>query len=387
MDLQQILTNVSIIDIAAVVGYFIGIFCIARQFSQFGRQYFNLFFILGLIHLSFTFYYYFWTLAGNGGDCILYIDNTIEIENWLGSYGFGTTFITFVLYPLLKLGFSYLGCSVIFSFVGLLGYKYLLLVAIRVNNYSWSNYFYLLLMPNLHFWTNAVGKDGLIFFAICLIIYNLSYNKRIIAYLLPVLIVGSIRFHVLAFIVAAFLSATVFFNTKLRSHQKVFLSIAIIAVMALFFPVFLRHIGVENIFDIVELQEHRMLSHMKGGGAVDVTDANIVTKWFAYMFRPLFFDVNNTMALMASFDNLVWLTAVIYALLHLYRAKTRNRGLRLGFQIWFYFLAILYITLPLAFELANLGLALRQKTMALPFLFLLIIHIHYLYRTTNVSKI
>ncbi len=292
-----------------------------------------------------------------------------------------------MLYPLLKLGFSYLGSSVIFSFVGLLGYKYLLLVAIRVNNYSWSNYFYLLLMPNLHFWTNAVGKDGLMFFAICLIIYNLSYNKRIIAYLLPVLIVGSIRFHVLAFIAAAFLSATVFFNTKLKTHRKVFLSIAIIAVMAFLFPIFLRHIGVENISDIIELQEHRMLSHMKGGGAVDMTDANIVTKWFAYMFRPLFFDVKNTMGLIASFDNLIWLTVTIYALLHLYRIKTRNRGLRLGFQIWFYVLAILCITVPLAFELANLGLAVRQKTMALPFLFILIIQIHHLCRTTNAGKI
>ena len=71
MDLQYTLTNVSIIDIAAVFGYIVGIFFIARQFSRFGRIYFNLFFILGLVHLSFTFYYYFWTLAGNGGDWIL----------------------------------------------------------------------------------------------------------------------------------------------------------------------------------------------------------------------------------------------------------------------------------------------------------------------------
>jgi L-asparagine transporter-like permease len=144
-------------------------------------------------------------------------------------------------------------------------------------------------------------------------------------------------------------------------------------------PVFLAHIGLDDVSGVVELQEQRMSSHLKGGGAIDMTDANIVSKWFAYMFRPLFYDVRNAMGLMASFDNMVWLIAVFYALRRLWRVKKKDRTMRLGFQMWFYILSTFCITLPLAFELSNLGLALRQKTMVLPFIFLFIVHINYVY--------
>ena len=329
------------------------------------------YFILLLEHLCITLAYYFYSFNNLADSTIYYLKTYNITTGWLSSFGFGTDFIHFILYPFVHyLELGYLGCFFIFSSLGLIGFFMLAKVALDINKNNWTFLLLLLLSPNLNFWTVAIGKDSLIFFSICFIIYNLYYKKNIFWYTIPLIFIALIRFHILAFIGFSFAIVTIFFNKKIKLSLKILLSIFFLILCILIFPVFIERIGLDDISNIEQYQERITTANMQGGGAIDLYHANVLVKWLAYMFRPLLYDAQNIMGILVSFDNLVWLIVILYSLLRFFRIR---KNIKLDAQTWFYILSIFSISIPLAIGLSNLGIAVRQKTMVLPFVFLLII--------------
>ena len=166
---REILTRVTILDISVILMYIIGIVALAQKFRDVSTKFIRLFLFIGITHLFFTFVYYFYTL-NNVADSIGYYRRVLYLyDSWGETFGQGTTFIYFTLYPLVKyIGLTYFGSFFIYSFFGLLGYYFLLKILIKISGGTWSPIFFLMLMPNLHFWTVAIGKDSLIFFGISL---------------------------------------------------------------------------------------------------------------------------------------------------------------------------------------------------------------------------
>ncbi|MCD7914412.1 MAG: hypothetical protein LUG96_03560 [Tannerellaceae bacterium] len=143
--------------------------------------YYYLFLMIGIEHLLFTYVYYAYSLS-NVVDSTGYYRNVYYIyHSWSETVGLGTAFINFTLYPLVHFfRLSYFGCFFVYSFLGLLGFYYLISIAAGIYNFQWTKLLLVLLLPNLHFWTVGLGKDSLIFFAICKIIYNVFYSKKIL---------------------------------------------------------------------------------------------------------------------------------------------------------------------------------------------------------------
>jgi hypothetical protein len=381
MDFQTIIHNITIIDITMIFIYLFGVLVLAKQYLNLNRKYFFLFFFIGLVHLFFTLAYYFYSL-GHSADSIGYIRKTLMHDQWLDILGQGGDFIKFILYPLLKLGLSYLGCMVIFSFIGLLSYNYLLKIAIHINNYSWSNWYYLLLLPNLHFWTNAVGKDSLIFYGICGLIFCIYFKKKLIYYIIPILLIGFIRMHILAFILFAYILSKLVMQKSMKISSRILVVIISAVIFFLFLPLLKERVGLGEDSDISDRIEHMQNVNQIGGSSVNMSDSNFLIKWISYLFRPFFFEAHNFFALLASFENIVWVIMIGYIIFSLKKMWFYMKG---NTFFWFCLTAIITVSVPSAYILTNFGIAVRQKMMFFPFIF---VCIFLLFRSKNIfSKI
>lgn len=362
---REILTRVTILDISVILMYIIGIVALAQNFRKVSIRFVRFFVLIGITHLFFTFVYYFYTL-NNVADSIGYYRRTLYwFDSWGETFGQGTTFIYFTLYPLIKyLGLTYFGSFFIYSFIGLFGFYYLVKVLIDIVKESWSNWFYLLLLPNLHFWTVATGKDSLIFFGISLLTYVSYFQKSWKNYLFPIIFIGFVRSHILLFILIAFGFSQLVLNKKIKLATKIAVFIVSLGAFYLLIPIVLDRIGFVDTESILSQLESLESQKMEGTTSIDMTDKNIIIKWLSYMFRPFFYDAKGVLALLASVENLLWVALFIKIF---YNARNKFSEAIKNFY-WFCFFAIFFVTIPAAYILVNLGIALRQKMMVFPFI-------------------
>src|SRR5690606_30961481 len=77
--------------------------------------------------------------------------------------------------------------------------------------------------PNLHFWSVAVGKDSILFFAVGLFAYAaLNLEKRVILIILSLLIAYVVRPHIALFLVLSF-SMAFLLNKRIAKYKRIFL--------------------------------------------------------------------------------------------------------------------------------------------------------------------
>jgi hypothetical protein len=366
---RDILTHVTILDISVILMYIFGIVALARNFQFAGPKFVRLFTLIGIIHLFFTFAYFFYSLE-NVADSIGYYRRVMfNFNSWSDTFGQGTTFIYFTLYPLVKyIGLTYFGAYFVYSFFGLLGFYFLLKILINISDKEWSAWFYLLLLPNVHFWSVAIGKDSLIFFGISLLLYSYYFKKRWTFFIFPLLLVGFVRLHILFFILIAFGTTQVLLNKNIKIATKILVFIVLGGFLYVMFPFLMARVGFIDTESIVSQLEDLAGQKIEGGSSIYMGDKNLLVKWLSYLFRPLFYDAFNILSWIVSFENVLWL----YFFIKIF--KEWRKKIQFSFQdiYWTMFFAIFFITIPAAYLLYNLGLAIRQKTMIIPFLFTLL---------------
>ena len=362
---REILTRVTILDISVILMYIIGIVALAQKFRNVSVKFVRLFTLIGIAHLFFTFVYYFYTL-NNVADSIGYYRRVLFLFNsWGETFGQGTTFIYFTLYPLVKfLGLTYFGSFFVYSFFGLLGYFYLLRVLIGIADATFTKWFYLLLLPNIHFWSVAIGKDSLIFFGISFLAYLYFFRKKWFLYIFPILLVAFIRLHILFFILLAFGFTQLFLNKRLKLFYKIAASFFLLIALYFLFPFLMARVGFTETESLIAQFEALETTKVEGGTSIDMSNQNLLVKWLSYMFRPLFFDANSPLLLISSVENTLW---VLIFLNIFRRIRSKINYLYKSF-FWFSFLSIFTLSIPSAYILINLGIAVRQKTMVFPFI-------------------
>lgn len=362
---REILTRVTILDISVILMYIIGIVALAQKFRNVSVKFVRLFTLIGIAHLFFTFVYYFYTL-NNVADSIGYYRRVLFLFNsWGETFGQGTTFIYFTLYPLVKfLGLTYFGSFFVYSFFGLLGYFYLLKVLIGIADATFTKWFYLLLLPNIHFWSVAIGKDSLIFFGISFLAYLYFFRKKWFLYIFPILLVAFIRLHILFFILLAFGFTQLFLNKRLKLFYKIAASFFLLIALYFLFPFLMARVGFTETESLIAQFEALETTKVEGGTSIDMSNQNLLVKWLSYMFRPLFFDANSPLLLISSVENTLW---VLIFLNIFRRIRSKINYLYKSF-FWFSFLSIFTLSIPSAYILINLGIAVRQKTMVFPFI-------------------
>lgn len=367
MSTLSIYSETNILDYVLILLY---VLYILKQFSVYTKinQKIGIFsLVMGLVHFIITFASYGFIL-GSVADAKHYYSESVSITDWGLSYlSNGTSFIVFLNYMLVQwLQLSFLGCFLVFSFISYLGCLKLFDVIIDLTDRSYNVSYLLLLLIGTHFWTVSLGKDALMFYAMCCLCYNIYFDKPRSHYILPLMLIGFIRLHVLIFVLVGGGVSYVFTNKKIKTQTKFVFAGLVLGALLFLIPFFLKEIAVTNISDIEGKLQSSMNANVEGGAGIDLKDSNLVVKWFSYMFRPFVFEARNPMFLVSALENLVWLYIFFIIIRGLFFDKIKT-----NYILWSYIGIILACTLPLAYTLANFGISMRQKIMIFPFFLIL----------------
>ena len=367
MSTLSIYSETNILDYVLILLY---VLYILKQFSVYTKinQKIGIFsLVMGLVHFIITFASYGFIL-GSVADAKHYYSESVSITDWGLSYlSNGTSFIVFLNYMLVQwLQLSFLGCFLVFSFISYLGCLKLFDVIIDLTDRKYNVFYLFLLLIGTHFWTVSLGKDALMFYAMCCLCYNIYFDKPRGHYILPLMLIGFIRLHVLIFVLVGGGVSYVFTNKKIKTQTKFVFAGLVLGVLLFLIPFFLKEIAVTNISDIEGKLQSSMNANVEGGAGIDLKDANLIVKWFSYMFRPFVFEARNPMFLVSALENLVWLYIFFIIIRGLFFDKIKT-----NYILWSYIGIILACTLPLAYTLANFGISMRQKIMIFPFFLIL----------------
>ena len=367
MNTLSIYSEINILDYVLILLY---VLYILKQFSVYTKinQKIGIFsLVMGLVHFIITFASYGFIL-GSVADAKHYYSESVSITDWGLSYlSNGTSFIIFLNYMLVQwFHLSFLGCFLVFSFISYLGCLKLFEVIIDLTDRNYNISYLLLLLIGTHFWTVSLGKDSLMFYSMCCLCYNIYFDKPKSHYILPLLLIGLIRLHVLIFVLVGGGVSYVFTNKKIKMQTKFIFVGLVLGALLVLIPFFLKEIAVTNFSDIEGKLQNSMNANLEGGAGVDMKDSNLIVKWFSYMFRPFIFEARNPMFLVSALENLVWLYIFFIIIKGLFFDKIKT-----NYILWSYIGIILACTLPLAYTLANFGISMRQKIMIFPFFLIL----------------
>jgi len=291
-------------------------------------------------------------------------------QSLVGSeFKLGTAFIVFFTSLFSKyLGFSYVGVFLVFNiigFVGLLAF-YGSLNSVVKGMRRWVQWmaFLVVLLPSVSFWSSAIGKEPFAFLSIGVALWaSLDLRNRVSFVVISILVMLLVRPQVAGILVLAFPIGILFDkNVKLVSKAAfLFLSFAAAVVIV---PFAMEYVGLGELSQIAQYIEKRQGYNLGGGSSIDISSMRLPMQLFTYAFRPLPYEVHKLMALFSSLENayllLVFLMAVFYSI--------KRKPCRSSANVIFLLSYLGASWIILAMTTSNLGIAVRQKWMFMPFL-------------------
>ncbi|OWL86390.1 hypothetical protein [Halopseudomonas aestusnigri] len=325
---------------------------------------------------SFFCIFYIWYSLDNVADSRLYYLNSLEYEF---DFSFGTSGIYFITALLSQgLGFSYGNAFLVFNIFGYIG---LLAFASGVQEVTRNSSRYIrnfsvffLYLPGLSFWSSAIGKDALTFMAAGLVTWAaLDPGRRF-----PAIGLGAVLFLIprphMAGIFLIALCLALLVSSQMGAIKKLLLLLAAIPLSVAGVQFGLSYAGLGDatgVADITNYFEERQGYNLEGGSSVDIAGMSPPMRLFTYLFRPLFFDANSLLSFAVSLENLLLLLLFLVVAFRLKRTRSNLNRFAFAFYIFF----VLGAWFVLANTTANLGIAIRQKTMFLPMLIVLLFSI------------
>lgn len=368
----MILLDILFISVCIIIG-----FQIKKLLNIFDKKERNLLDKLFFYHIgvSVIFYYY---IKVNGGDAYSYwyvpkLLSYNEVLDLVMEGGRPTEMMFLINYFFSNtLNLSFLSGNIFYGLFGYCGFVFFLAVLKdamplyptlnKIRVLGISIFPLILFMPNLHFWSAGVGKDTLLFFCISLFAYSILRKKvKWIGLVISLGISFIIRPHITLFLLTGF-GIGLMLDGRLKGYMKFFSFIVLVAVFIFLFDSVLSFVKIDefNAESFTEFADSRAGAlSAKGGSTVDISGYPYPLKIFTFLFRPLFFDMNNIIALVASFENLFLLLLFIKFFANkgvksLIKADNLIKG-----AFFFFVLG----TLSFSLILGNLGIMLRQKNM------------------------
>lgn len=263
------------------------------------------------------------------------------------------------------------------SFIGLFSIYKLFINFIKDKNILLI--FSIFLLPSVLFWTSGVLKEGLLIFAFGLMIYKFYnlLNKFTILdfsiFAISVFILSLVKFYILLAAVPGIIALIWLkytdYKQPLLKFLIVHLSLFIIAINIDYlllvlhkkqkdFIVSLDDLSLVGSYFKIPTLEPNAWSLIK----------NIPIAIFNTMFRPFILEANSVVVLVAAFENLIIIFAIILSLIFFKLKGISNKS-------WFWFCVFFTI---IVFALCGLvtpvmGALVRYKVPALPFLFLIFV--------------
>ena len=367
--------------IIGIFGVLLGLLALPFAFVHAKRYQVIMFFLLLLLHVASS-VLYFWYAQSNSADSSLYYYATREFLR--SDVTPGTSF-TIHLVDVLKsvIGGTYLDHFMIFQAVGFWGIAFMLRtfdeLALEIEMFPKTVVWYILFLPSIHFWTSAIGKDAPLFLGISIATWSsMRLRTRLPFLAFALLIMALFRPHV-ALIAAISLALAAAFGRSTTVQAKVgLLTLGLVGIMITASTVENSLlVDVSSPGSISSFVERQQAVNEEVGGGTSVRDASFPVRLLSLLFRPLFFDANGLMGLIASVENLFMIGVVAYVV------RARRRLAQMFRELYFarfaiFFTCILLVMLSILYY--NVGLGLRQRVMAFPAFFTLLVTLYLVQR-------
>jgi hypothetical protein len=295
----------------------------------------------------------------------------IDHFSWWHYAHYGTDFILFLNYPFIQLGLPFWFGFLLYGIVGFMGVlkwmQWVELVVGQKIQYKGINVLYLVfLFPSLHFWTANLGKEPLIFWGITTVFYAVaSANYKSFSFIVGALLLVIIRPHVALMLLLA-IGLVMMFQKTYSLKKRLTIAVIVFSVFTALFYMVLQLTQIRYL-DWKRMQyfnEFSILSFRNSGTYVPMLDYNYAYRFFAFNFRPLFFDAKSVLGFLASIENalllLIYLTALVVAVVF-YKKIVFPQWMKMAF-LFALIASLLYIQ-----RYANLGIFMRTKIMFQPF--------------------
>jgi hypothetical protein len=365
----------------ALFVWLMGFYLVGLLYKIFSVSYRKSLFLY-LWHTIFVFIYFYYSLDNNADSSSYY---TIAVQGGIDLY-LGTSLVEYFTYILYNMGInSYLGMFLvynIFGYIGLLAFYASLWQIVKDKSIFYKRLaFLLILLPSISFWSVAIGKDSISFMAVGLALWaSLEFDRRKALLLFAIFILFLVRPHMGAVMSVAFCIAFLI-GGNIKIQSKVFFGffILILSGFVVMVVVDKLKLDITSLSSIVEFIQKRQSYNLDGGSSIDISSMNITEQVFTYMFRPLPFEAHSFNAFVASLDN----TFLLYLFVLFCISFTIKNPVNLpNHNLIFLNIYIIITVIALAITTANLGIAVRQKWMFMPFM----IYVWFLYIAGEKSK-
>ncbi len=213
------------------------------------------------------------------------------------------------------------------------------------------------LLPTFHFYTTAIGKDGLSALAMVLILIGASdLPSRWRSFGGGFLLLVLVRPHIAAATGLAFLMAQMI-GSKSKWRRLAVIPALIVGAIGAYY-VFQMFLGI-NIFNLDEVSTflgERSDALSTSSYTINASN-NFLLRLVGFMYFPLFFNADSVLALAASFENTILLAITI----RIVKSVSENR-IRTEPNVMFLLILIGVLWLLMGLTSYNIGLGLRTKT-------------------------
>lgn len=256
---------------------------------------------------------------------------------------------------------SYLAATILFASLSYIGIWMLFKL---IQNYKIKYLWLILLIPSIHFWTAGFGKDCLVFFFISTLLYSVQKNKFF--YIIIALIgIYLLRPHIGALFGLVFVIALLF-GSNASFRFKIIATLAAGGAALATTSYLLSFLGIHSLSELYGFALMMQGQNRFGGSSYDVSEYNTFLQVFTYLFRPFFESLSLT-SLAVSIDNLIYFSIFLWVIINIKFTSFKDS------VMLFLILSFCIFSLIMGFTIANLGLAIRQKIMIMPFLLLIFI--------------
>ena len=331
-----------------------------------------------VIHFSAAlFFAYFLEHLTTVNDPINFYNNAVETTNWFSLFNLGSSFISFLIYPFIKLGISIEVLFLVFStisFKGILMYFEL----IGIDDLAKKNILLLLfyLVPSFHFWTGFLGKEALLLWLMVLLLKKIKMNTYD-WWLFPIggllfLIRPHVFFVLLVAIVILFFTDSRF-NKRLKTNVVLIGFLSILVLLPVFLKFFLRIETLDSSSIQLYITNFLEITSNRGNTAISLTETTIFTRIFYLVLMPLpfLYDIKNTFQWVVAIENIYFLVALIAGGIYIF--KNSKKKYSLSNDLKFAGISAVLLIILFGSYLYNLGLGNRMRIMFFPYLFYFLI--------------
>ncbi len=297
----------------------------------------------------------------------------------------GTDFLEFftgIIYTII--GPTRIGGYFVYAFLAFIG-SYFFYRSFRIAFPQGNERLYAILIfffPSILLWSNGIGKDSLIFLCISLFIYGSALLTRNQLQGLFPLVLGFLGVMWIRPHIATLLAIALLLSFLVRGRGKgairpttFFVGFLVAGVLAWFLlPRLMDFLGLAGLSaeELLSLFQAQQGVSFRGGAAFQAMDISNPLAFpmtlITILFRPFPWEAHNFQAVVQSLEGLIFIGLVLWRIKSLSRAVASSIS-----NAYLRFILVYIIAFTIAFiSVQNFGIIVRQRTMLLPFFFMLI---------------